>query len=161
MKWEAGLFQRHQKEVVARMKELLAEEDVRRRAEYLGLAYEKRPAEAVANSEFIDEEDATWDPIEDALKDEPGNYINMMRHFFWDAANVDAVEVYSPRPVTGEGERLQKRLSEFLLFCEKSRINRGPGTSEISVTGQKPETVEIEVGSHLRSRYRGSERMAH
>jgi 50S ribosomal subunit-associated GTPase HflX len=44
--------------VVARMTELRADADARRQAEYLDVAYEKRLAEAVAYSEFTDEESA-------------------------------------------------------------------------------------------------------
>jgi hypothetical protein len=99
--------------------------------------------------------------MEDVLADERGNYINMMRRFLWDGVDVNLVEVSSPRLVTGDGEWLQKRLSDFLLFCKNSGINRRPGTSKISNTGHRLGTVEIDDESLLLSRYRGSERMAH
>ena len=78
VKKEAALFQRHWKEVNARMKELRAKEDAKKEAEYLEQAYQER------TSQQVDEDDeAFWDPIEDVIEDQRGKYIQLIRHFLW------------------------------------------------------------------------------
>jgi hypothetical protein len=49
-------------------------------------------SQASPESATTEKEEATWDPIEDVLEDERGNYINMIHHFLWDDGAVD-VEV--------------------------------------------------------------------
>ncbi|KAL8979797.1 MAG: hypothetical protein Q9205_004956 [Flavoplaca limonia] len=72
IKKEAALFRRHVKDVQARMKELRAKEDLKRQEAYLDEAYNARLSE--------EEQEAQWDPIEDVIEDERGNYIDLIKH---------------------------------------------------------------------------------
>lgn len=72
IKKEAALFRRHVKDVQARMKELRAKEDLKRQEAYLDEAYNARLSE--------EEQEAQWDPIEEVIEDERGNYIDLIKH---------------------------------------------------------------------------------
>ena len=80
VKKEAALFQRHWKEVSTRMRKLRAKEDAKRQAEYLERAYHE-----MASQRGVDEDDEeAWDPIEDVIEDQRGNYVELIQHFLWD-----------------------------------------------------------------------------
>ena len=72
VKKEAALFKRHAKDRQLRMRDLRAREDAKRSEAFLEEAYKERMSE--------EEEDAHWDPIEDVIEDERGNYIELIRH---------------------------------------------------------------------------------
>src|SRR5277367_539868 len=82
VKKEAALFQRHWKEVSARMRELRAKEDAKRQAEYLDQAYHERTSQHKVDED--DDDDEAWDPIEGVIEDQRGNYVELIRHFLWD-----------------------------------------------------------------------------
>lgn len=79
IKQEAALFRRHEKEVKRRRQELKAKEDKRRQELALEEAIKKRATNEDGLS--IHEEGDDWDPIEDALDNERGSYIALIRHF--------------------------------------------------------------------------------
>lgn len=72
VKKEAALFKRHIKDRQLRMRDLRAREDAKRSEAFLEEAYRERMSE--------EEEDAHWDPIEDVIDDERGNYIDLIKH---------------------------------------------------------------------------------
>lgn len=72
IKKEAALFKRHMKDEQSRMRELRAKEDIKRQETYLDEAYNTRLSE--------EEQEAEWDPIEDVIEDERGNYIDPIKH---------------------------------------------------------------------------------
>ena len=72
VKKEAALFKRHMREVQARMRELRAKEDLKRQEAYLDEAYNGRLSE--------EEQEAEWDPIEDVIEDERGNFVDLIKH---------------------------------------------------------------------------------
>lgn len=72
VKKEAALFKRHVKDRQLRMRDLRAKEDAKRSEVFLDEAYRARMSE--------EEEDAHWDPIEDVIEDERGNYIDLIKH---------------------------------------------------------------------------------
>ena len=72
VKKEAALFKRHFKDRQLRMRDLRAREDAKRSEAFLEEAYKERMSE--------EEEDAHWDPIEDVIEDERGNYIDLIKH---------------------------------------------------------------------------------
>ena len=79
IKREAALFRRHEKEVRRRRQELKAKEDAKRQEAALEEAFRKRAIndDTQDNEEVGDE----WDPIEDALEDERGSYVSLIKHF--------------------------------------------------------------------------------
>lgn len=72
VKKEAALFKRHVKDRELRMRDLRAKEDAKKSEAFLDEAYRDRMSE--------EEEDAHWDPIEDVIEDERGNYIDLIKH---------------------------------------------------------------------------------
>ena len=76
---EAALFRRHEKEVKRRRQELKVKEDVRRQEAALEEAVRKRTANGAEQGDG--EEGEEWDPIDDALEDERGTYIALIKHF--------------------------------------------------------------------------------
>ncbi|KAI4188465.1 MAG: hypothetical protein L6R41_002144 [Letrouitia leprolyta] len=72
VKKEAALSKRHVKDVQARMRALRAREDIKRQEDYLEEAYNTRLSE--------EEEQAQWDPIENVIEDERGNYTDLIKH---------------------------------------------------------------------------------
>ena len=72
IKKEAALFKRHAKDRQLRMRDLRAKEDAKRSEAFLEEAYKERMSE--------EEENAHWDPIEDVIEDERGNYVNLIKH---------------------------------------------------------------------------------
>ena len=72
IKKEAALFRRHAKNRQLRMRDLRAREDAKRSEAFLEEAYKERMSE--------EEENAHWDPIEDVIEDERGNYVNLIKH---------------------------------------------------------------------------------
>jgi hypothetical protein len=79
VKKEAKLFRRHWKEVGARMDQKRRVEELKKQETDLEAAY--REAQAQKDEETDDEEG--WDPIEDAVEDERGSFVDMMRHLLW------------------------------------------------------------------------------
>ncbi|KAK2803520.1 hypothetical protein FQN50_006955 [Emmonsiellopsis sp. PD_5] len=73
IKREAALFRRQMKEVERRMRELRLKEEKRRQEDFLQKAYEER----------LEHDAESWDPIEDVLENERGNYIDLIEHFLW------------------------------------------------------------------------------
>ena len=71
-KKDAALFKRHAKDMQLRVRDLRAREDAKRSEAFLDQAYEDRTSE--------EEEDAHWDPIEDVMEDERGNYVDLIKH---------------------------------------------------------------------------------
>ena len=77
IKREAALFKRHWKEIELRMRELRMKEYAQLREEFLEAAYNTRI------SESKDEEGFNWDPVEHAVENERGNFVELIRHFLW------------------------------------------------------------------------------
>lgn len=73
IKREAALFKRHRNQFKLRMKELRAKEDKMRQDKYLEEVYNERMSG--------EEEEAMWDPIDDVVEDERGNYVDMINLF--------------------------------------------------------------------------------
>ena len=81
VKKEAALFKRHIKDRQLRMQDLRAKEDAKKSAAFLEEAYKERMSEE-------EEEDAGWDPIEDFVEDERGNYIDLIKHILFMTENI-------------------------------------------------------------------------
>ncbi len=81
VKKEAALFKRYSKEVQARLRELKAKEDIKRQEAYL---------EAVYNTKLsTEQQEAEWDPIEEVIEYERGNYIDLIKHILLLTESVD------------------------------------------------------------------------
>jgi hypothetical protein len=81
IKKEAKLFKRHWKAVRARLKQKRKEENMKMQQAFLEQAYRERRANTT--EEEKEDEEAEWDPIEDAIEDERANFLDMMRRLLW------------------------------------------------------------------------------
>lgn len=88
VKQEAALLKRHWKEVEARLRELRKREEQKRQDEFLDKVLEERAKEG-------DMSDEDWDPIEDSVEDERGNYIDLLRLFLWQEMARDVMKAKS------------------------------------------------------------------
>ena len=79
VKLEAALFKRHMEEVGRRMEKLRIREEKKRQDKYLDEAYQAR----LAQEDKEESDDDDWDPIEDVVEDERGNFVDLIRHFLW------------------------------------------------------------------------------
>ena len=82
IKKEAKLFRRHRQEMDARKKHLKMQEDLKRQEAFLDSAYQERQ-----QSMTEEEDEEAWDPIEDAVEDERGSFVSLMKHLLWDESS--------------------------------------------------------------------------
>jgi len=68
------LFKRYWKQIKARMRTLRVKEEQKRQDAYFNEAY---------HAKIMESDDTTWDPIEDFIEYERGNYIDLIKHFLW------------------------------------------------------------------------------
>ncbi|MCJ1377759.1 hypothetical protein MMC17_000855 [Xylographa soralifera] len=77
IKREAALFKRHAKGMESRRRALRAEEEKQRQEEYLDKAYNERKLQEETNAE------GDWDPIEEVVENDRGNFVELIKHFLW------------------------------------------------------------------------------
>lgn len=159
IKKEAALFRRHMKEVQSRMRELRAKEDLKRQETYLEEVYKERLSQ--------EEQEAEWDPIEDVIEDERGNYIDLIKHilFMTDSAidtqgttvqepsSDNAVESESPgTPVVPTVPSKSKRSKQKTLTDTSSRPqipNKAAHDTRSQVRKRLKEGVKVHYGKGL------------
>jgi len=71
---EAALYKRHWKELESRLKATRQKENKKKQDEYLEQAYLER---------MSDDDESTWDPIEDSVEDERAPFHDMIAHLLW------------------------------------------------------------------------------
>ena len=74
VKQEAAMFKRLWKAAEQRLSELRAKEEKRKQDAFLEQVYKERMVE---QAEHDDEDNSDWDPIDDVLEDNRGNFIGM------------------------------------------------------------------------------------
>ncbi|KAL8925664.1 MAG: hypothetical protein Q9208_003347 [Pyrenodesmia sp. 3 TL-2023] len=124
VKKEAALFKRYNKEVQARMRELKAKEDLKRQEAYLDEVYNSRLSE--------EEQEAEWDPIEDVIEDERGNYIDLIKHILLLTESVDdAGKTDPPREMKEIDQNIAATTTNTSKKAKKNKsrvITDGPDT---------------------------------
>ncbi|KAL9004683.1 MAG: hypothetical protein Q9188_002498, partial [Gyalolechia gomerana] len=141
VKKEAALFKRHVKEVQARMRALRAREDLKRQENYLEEAYSTRLSE--------EEQEAQWDPIEDVIEDERGNYIDLIKHILFLTESVDDAQgVESSDKSTQAGEEEASLSSNATRKGKKSKSKAAANGSSIAL----PDKSAHDTKSQLRKR---------
>jgi len=88
IKQEAALFKRHWKAAEHRIKEAKDKENQKRQDEFLDQVHKERQAE----TENEETDDPDFDPIEDVLEDNRGNFIALFHRFLWMAEQENASE---------------------------------------------------------------------
>ena len=150
IKKEAALFQRHWKQVQARMQKLRAQEEAERQDAALAKAYTARVSES-------EEDETAWDPIEDTIEDERGNYLELISHFLWD----ESLESAYPDSIvkeSGAGETSKPTNVQDLDNTGSSTTENGKNKkSKSRKTGKSqhtdaPELSRIETREQVRQR---------
>ncbi len=126
VKKEAALFRRHMEEVQSRMRDLRAKEDLKRQETYLEVAYQERLSR--------EEQEAEWDPIEDVIEVERGNYIDLIKHILFMTDSV----------IDGEGTTLKNPASNGAAEAGSSSTATVPKSSGKS---KKPKQKAATNGS--------------
>jgi hypothetical protein len=81
---ESKLFKGMRKEMMARMSKARAMENERRNDLALDEAFKKRMEQKEMERKLdISDDDQEWDPIEDVVEDQRGNYVDLISHFLW------------------------------------------------------------------------------
>ena len=144
VKKEAALFKRHVQDVQSRMRKLRAKEDLKRQEAYLDEAYKARLSE---------EQEAEWDPIEDVIEDERGNYVDLIKHILLMTEAVHDSEIIEKSvavpDVAVEGE--SNNSAANTKTSKKSRKSKTKGLAN-SETTQLPDKSAHDTASQVRQR---------
>ncbi|VTO94292.1 unnamed protein product [Fusarium graminearum] len=86
VKHEAALFQRHTKQLEARLEIMRRKEEKKLQDAFLDEAYKEHMAQNDDNAD-----DAAWDPIEDMEEDKRNQYIDLIKHFLWMPVDLEEI----------------------------------------------------------------------
>lgn len=143
VKREAALFKRHVKDVQARMRALRAREDLKRQEDYLDEAYNTRLSE--------EEQEAQWDPIEDVIEDERGNYIDMIKHILLLTESVDDVQGKDSGENSAQGGTEEtSSSSKATKKGKKSKSKAATNGSSIAIPDQSAHDTQSQVRKRLK-----------
>jgi hypothetical protein len=78
---EAAMFKRQCQRVAARLRSLREKEERQRQDAFLEEAYQENM--------LMDANDPRWDPIEDVVEEEHGNYVDLVKYFLWMESETD------------------------------------------------------------------------
>ncbi|MCJ1443476.1 MAG: hypothetical protein MMC23_003974 [Stictis urceolatum] len=154
------------------MRELRAREEEKRQQEFLESAWEEwRLLDPEGSS------DEEWDPIEDAVEDERGIYINLLRHFLW----MEAVSQNASKDANGKDEILQETSNTTVEGSShpemadskdsdraedapksknaKKRVKQKAKASEAQKDQPKPGEVHVETRGEMRERLRMGQKL--
>lgn len=147
IKKEAALFKRHIKEVQSRMRELRAKEDLKRQETYLEEVYNSRLSE--------EEQEADWDPIEDVIEDERGNYIDLIKHILLLTETVeDAQGTKKAEPSINYGIQAEEPNAGPSSDAPKKAKKSKPKALTNGTTAPLPDKTTHDTKSQVRRRLR-------
>ena len=147
VKKEAALFKKHMKDVQFRMRELRAREDIKRQETYLDDAYNARLSQ--------EEQEAEWDPIEDVIEDERGNYVDLIKHILLMTESVDASENFSQAEVSFDGAtegEVTTKISSSPVSKKSKKSKLKTSTNDTIV--QLPDKSDHDTRTQVRQRLR-------
>lgn len=146
IKREAALFKRHWKEMEVRMKQVRAKEEAQRQEEYLDRMYNERKFQA------DDATDSEWDPIEEAIKNNRGNFVGLIKYFLWQ--DVAPCSDMKPSDVTSKpegGEEAPAGGSTAAAKAAKGSKNKKKAKAEDTQAIEEPKgTAETKEEMHRR-----------
>lgn len=96
---EARMFKRHQAILQARLERQRKREAAKMQDAFLKLAHSER--QAAESDGFGSDDDEEWDPIEDVLEDERGQFVDTMRRLLWLEVPVADIDSADNPPQTG------------------------------------------------------------
>ncbi|KAL8672046.1 MAG: hypothetical protein Q9168_003473 [Polycauliona sp. 1 TL-2023] len=152
IKKEAALFRRHVKDVQVRMKELRAKEDLKQQEAYLDETYNTRISE--------EEQEAEWDPIEDVIEDERGNYVDLIRHILLLTESVEE-DVPEARSSNNDMEAEQTEASSSSNVVAKKGKKSKSKAVTIGVSVPRLDKSAHDTKSQVRERLRNGIKLSY
>ncbi len=145
VKKEAALFRRHVKDRQLRMRDLRAREDAKRSEAFLEQAYKERMSE--------EDENAHWDPIEDVIEDERGNYIDLIKHILLMTDNISGDQETKASDSVPNGEVEAHPSNESNAPKSSKKTKKLKQKALINGSDQKlPEKAAHDTASQVRRR---------
>lgn len=133
VKLEAALFQRHWKQMQARLQLKRQKDEKKLQDAYLEDAFRERMA--MSADELNDDE--TWDPIEDMAQDERNRYVDLIEHFLWMGA-WEAEEDAPPTDPEGKPEGSSPKKAKKKRKRKKKSKAKGGAANETNGTANSP-----------------------
>ena len=157
VKKEAALFKRHVKDRQLRMRDLRAREDAKRSEAFLEEAYKERMSE--------EEENAHWDPIEDVIEDERGNYIDLIKHILLMTEDTGDTsgdqETNAPELApTGDAEMEQSTISNAPKSSKKAKKSKHKAAA-IAPDQPLPDKATHDTAAQVRRRLKQGVRLSY
>ena len=154
IKKEAALFKRHAKDMQLRVRDLRAREDAKRSEAFLEEAYRDRMSE--------EEEDAHWDPIEDVIEDERGNYVDLIKHILFMTEDMgNDQETENPEPVQIRdaeiGQPIESNVAKTSKKAKKSKQKALTNGSDLAL----PDKLVHDTASQVRRRLRDGVKLSY
>lgn len=146
VKEEATLFRRHMKEVQSRIRKLRAKEDLKRQETYLEEVYKERLSQ--------EEQEAEWDPIEDVVADERGNYIDLIKHILsmTDSAPDGLVTTDQDQTPNGAADVGSSNTAIVVKSSGKSKKSKQKALTQGSSEPALPDKAAHDTRSQVRKR---------
>lgn len=141
VKQDAAMFRRHWNKLQTRLRNQQEKEEKQRQDAYLESVYQER-LKSMASDEVHDVDMEGWDPIEYAIDDQHGRYIDLIKHFLW-------LEIEDETERTGDHSA--KNVSDVLETAasdaqapSKSKKKKGKGKTQTTETGSSPQITGID-----------------
>ena len=151
------------KELEVRMKELRAKEEWDGQDKFLDQAYQERMAQLSLEER---DDDEAWDPIEDVIENERGNFVDLIRHFQWqeiaststDHQPIDKDTEVGPPASTGaavqaEASPTNENATPAKSFKGKKKKGKNSIANSTSTPGPDPDAKsKMETKDEIRKR---------
>ncbi|KAL6720831.1 hypothetical protein ACLMJK_002756 [Lecanora helva] len=146
IKREAALFKRRTKDAQSRMRALRAREDQKRQEAYLDEAY---------NARLSEEQEAEWDPIEDVIEDERGNYVDLIKHILFMTEAVEDTDAAS-KPAAASDGSIKEPTSTPLPQSKASKKSKKSKSTPVAngPDAKLPDKAAHDTKSQVRARLR-------
>ncbi|KAI1373044.1 hypothetical protein F4677DRAFT_462599 [Hypoxylon crocopeplum] len=140
VKLEAAMFKRHWKKMQTRLRTQREKEEKQRQDAYLEVVYQERI------SSMDSEDDAEmWDPIEDIVEGERGQYVDLIKHFLWLevlsdpsdlAAGVEKLSISESKQPKKSKKKPKSKAAKSTNAPSKTKSSNSPAPSQTQQTGQ-------------------------
>lgn len=155
VKAENALFKRNQKEMERLRQIRRANEEQECQNVFLEAAYQQRMAE-------LEEEASEWDPIEDVIADDRGNYVNLIRHFLWAEHPPEEFSVHfssaqskahpAEKPLDKKGDEAPTEKDGNAATKKKKKSKAKKTSTAMSDASEKPDKNNIETQAAMQER---------
>lgn len=120
------------------MKAVRAREDAKKQAEFLDTAYNERVTQ---------EDEASWDPIEDVVVDEYARYVDLIKHFLW--LSVSKASVLHAPASEDDYDREKISAPDAVLCSEVCKISNSRPRKKLA-KGENTDSRSRKVGENVK-----------